>query len=71
LNPESAIAFLQDELRSGPLLATRVEEHAQRLGIGESDLDAAKESLSVVASRANSGKDGVTYSLPGAPAKPG
>jgi hypothetical protein len=34
------------------LLATKVEECAPRLGVGVSDLDAAKEALGVIASRA-------------------
>jgi hypothetical protein len=65
---ERARQFLQDELRSGPLLASRVEKHAHRLGINGPDLETARESLGVVASRANSGKGGgnaLTYSLPG------
>jgi hypothetical protein len=65
---ECARQFLQDELRSGPLLASRVEKHAHRLGINGPDLETARESLGVVASRANSGKAGghaVIYSLPG------
>jgi hypothetical protein len=65
---QRAIAFVQNELKNGPLLATQVDEHAQRLGIGGSHLAAAKETLGGVVSRANSGKAGgnaLTYSLPG------
>jgi hypothetical protein len=34
--------------RSGPLLATQVEEHAQRLGIGPPELEAANTAVAVV-----------------------
>jgi hypothetical protein len=48
---ERARQFLEEQLRSGPLLATRVEERAHRLGINGPDLEAAWEALGVVASR--------------------
>ena len=60
--------FLKAELTRGPLSAAGLEEAAAKRGIGASDFEAVGESLGVVVSRANSGKDdphAVTYSLPG------
>jgi hypothetical protein len=65
---ERARQFLQEELRGGPLPATRVEERAHRLGINGPDLEASREALGVIASPGNSGKGtaahALTYCLP-------
>jgi hypothetical protein len=65
---ERARQFLQEELRGGPLLATRVEERAHRLRINGPDLEASREALGVIASPGNSGKGtdahALTYCLP-------
>jgi hypothetical protein len=58
-----AIAFLCDELKDGPVMATAIEERARELGISKRTLDRAKKAVGVKS--CNEGDGGWSWHLPG------
>jgi hypothetical protein len=52
---DRAQTFLRQQLKDGPRPASDIEAAATKAGIGEQQLDRAKETLGLITARANSG----------------